>query len=221
MINHLSEYLLIKPGGKLLFLSGGFSKEKIEKDATDSITKLLPMQCRVDPEATFKDILLLVQSKIDFFDELIGLYCREFVKEGLSQDIPREPGTYLELYWRADNSMGVVEGLDYPSVHEVIGEERDSSRALSFVPSYQFSPLPVRLNHEAKLYQWVSGKEAGSPPKLHCEEHTLTLGFTLFQILYGIFWEMSFFSHPSNREQKAAEILGREGAFDDETTDPK
>jgi len=135
------------------------------------------------------DILLLMESKIDFFGEILGLHCREFVKEGLSQNVPREAGSYLEVHWRADNSMGMIEGLDYPSFHEVIGE---STRALSFVPTYEFSSLPVVLNYDAKLYQW-NFTNKGSPT---CEEHTLILGFTLFQLLYGIFWELSFFSPP-------------------------
>jgi hypothetical protein len=108
--------------------------------------------------------------------------------------------------------MGVVEGLEFPLIHEVIGEHRDSTRALSFVPTYQFSSLPVKLNHNASIYMW----EFSSPPK--CQDLAITMGFTLFQILYGIFWELSFFSHPSNREQRAEEILGPVEENTDETT---
>lgn len=204
MIEHLTEYLLIKPGGRLLFLSGGMAEDVLEKDVTDKITRLLPMQCRLDPQTTLRDILLLVKSKIEFFEELIGHHCQEFVEEGLRE--PAEPpqnNAYLEIYWTADNSMGILEGLEFPLIHEVVGENRDSTRALSFIPTYQFSSLPVKLNHQARIYLWG----ITSPPE--CEERIISTGFTLYQILYGIFWELSFFSHPSNREQRAEEILGR------------
>jgi len=210
MIDHLTEYLLIKSGGRLFFMSGGCAKDKIEKDVTDSITRLLPMQCRIDSQATFKDILLLVRSKLDFFEDLIGHHCREFVEEGLSREPEPTPHSdaYLEVYWTADNSMGILEGLEFPLIHEVIGENRESPRALGFIPAYQFSFLPVRLDHNAKIYLWGTT----TPPE--CEERSILTGFTLFQILYGIFWELSFFAHPSNREQRAKEILGR-GDFDE------
>lgn len=213
MIDHLPEYLLLKPGGRVLFINGGTAKDTFEVDVTDKITRLLPMQCRIDPQTTLRDILLLVRSKIDFFDEVIGHHCREFVEEGLREPaVPPQSNAYLEVYWRADNSMGVVEGLEFPLIHEVIGEHRDSTRALSFVPTYQFSSLPVKLNHNASIYMW----EFSSPPK--CQDLAITMGFTLFQILYGIFWELSFFSHPSNREQRAEEILGPVEENTDETT---
>lgn len=205
MIDHLTEYLLIKPGGRLFFMSGGMATETFEKDVTASITRVLPMQCRIDPQVTLRDIFLLLQPKIAFFEDLIGHHCGEFVEEGLSITLPDppQPNTYLEIYWTADNSMGVLEGLEFPLIHEVVGENRDSTRALGFIPTYEYSSLPVRLNHDARIYLW----QMTSPPT--CEDRTFPIGFTLFQILYGIFWELSFFSHPSNREQKAEEILGQ------------
>lgn len=204
MIDHLTEYLLIKPGGRLFFMSGGMADEIFEKDVTDSITRVLPMQCRIDPQATLRDVLLLVKSKIDFFEDLIGHHCSEFVEEGLKEGCPPEPNAYLEIYWTADNSMGVLEGLEFPLIHEVVGENRDYTRCLGFVPTHQFSSLPIRLNHNAKVHIWQM-----SATPLTCVDHTFPVGFTLFQLLYGIFWELSFFSHPSNREQRAEEILGR------------
>lgn len=216
MIDHLSEYLAVLPGGRLVMKNGGWSKESFEKDATQQFTRLLPMQCRFEDGATLKDLFLILRPQKQVLEEIVGLHCGEFLDEAFEQDLPPEPNSRIELYWRADDSMGIVEGLDFPGLHEIVGsgdahDEGTSTRCLGFVPTYKFANLPVRLNHNARFYQWKL------EPKPHCDALRFKMGFTLFQVIYGIFWELSFFAHPSNRDQRSDEIMGEINERTDES----
>lgn len=216
MIEHLKEYLLLKPGGRLFLMNGGCSKEPVEQDVTEFVTRVLSLQCRVAPGTTLRDFLLLLKAtktSLDFFDRIIGQHCREFVEEGLSQTVSVDPDAVFEFYWHADDSMGIVEGLEFPSCHELVGQNRDSARALSFVPLYEVASLPVILNHKVNLFLWGE-----APRSEDCKTHTFLMGFTLYQLIYGLFWELSFFSHPSNREQRADEIFGSDQEGNNEAT---
>jgi hypothetical protein len=181
--------------------SGGMSKNSFEEDATASFMRLLPMQCRFADGTTLRDLFLLLQPKGPQLEEILGHHCQEFIEEGLSRPKDSSPKeTVLELHWIADNSMGVLEGLEHPQFDEILAENTEtpvSTRVLGCLPTYQFVDTPLRLKHAAQIWMWE---------KLECSEIKVNMGFTLFQILYGIFWELSFWAHPSVRDEKLKEI---------------
>jgi hypothetical protein len=66
-------------------------------------------------------------------------------------------------------------------------------------PVYELSGLPVKLNDEFVIY---NGKDFACKNPLFSS----TKGFTLLDILHGIFWELSFFGSTADREKMATNL---------------
>src|SRR4051812_23831174 len=104
----MSDTLVIRPGGKLIKISGDLdSQSYAEKDVTELALQKLWEPCLIAEGVVLRDVFLLLNSKLEAFDSVITYWCKEIVTEGLSNpvqlpedDREEEKIEYLELYWR-------------------------------------------------------------------------------------------------------------------------
>lgn len=169
----------------------------------------------VDYEFTLRDVInSVVNSKVPlvFLKEM--LHCNHLEEYQIEMKSKRFKGDanieYLEVYWLGhrdeltDNSFwhfhGVgPEGFVLDSEHHSL-EELDKLRekgyrqnwAIEFSPMYELANYPIKVSKEMMIDDWskdnIDDKKIDFKPSI-----------TLIELLYTIFWEISFFGNPTKR----------------------
>lgn len=172
-------------------------------------------ECQIDEDVTLEDIFKIVDKNIDFWEFIIGNYCKEIINEGLlKKDKDYDTNIhYLELYWSAEEVCGKLEMPDFMSFHGVGSKETNltseltpgintkselDNYAIEMTPTYELVKCEVIVNETFNIIEFEDS-----------EVKTLYSSFlspTLFQIMYGIFWELSFFGSPQEKDNKAKEL---------------
>ena len=222
------EKLVLKKDGKLIKTEWVYDNEKeegsyVDSDVTDKGFFHLQDECTLDSDVTLKDIFLLLNSELDLYDSVLRIWTKELVKEGLSGSPIKETEIeYLELYYHLEynrieeNQPFRLDGLKHPDFHgvgKILEEDHDFCKkgeripySLSFQSTLNLIDLPVKLRHEVEVYEDDYTQKTYKPPTpLIKFSH---VPYTLFNILYGIMWELSFFGAPEARDEKGQEILG-------------
>jgi len=226
--------LRISSGGKLLADEWIYNEEtkrgRMERgvDVTDKALFHLTQECSIEDDVVFKDILMLLES-MDIYPFLSPLFThgpwlKGLVDEGLIPNLfdTEAPVDKIIIGW----SCALQDDLyDDRSVLEscvnVYGVRNDSDEtyALDFTPLYELADCKVILDDKVDIHDERKvtmeprrkyldslsdeerGKESYYP--IMTETHK---SFTLFEILYGLFWEFSFHGGPENREEKLEEL---------------
>jgi hypothetical protein len=217
------ECLQIVKGGKLLQTHWFYDEEKgkgayITREITENAIRYLFENCELADNVILKDILLLLDSRLDLFDYVLGNWCGDYVREGLDK-----PGKtylkgdtdeieYLELYktYNIDSKNNSISGNERPELHgvgfpfqkdeEVYGLKYKKGERIAFSVCfskiYNLVNIPVKLNPELILNIENDSNYDGKiiPYK--------GIGFTLGDILNGIIWEISFHGSPNDRDSK-------------------
>lgn len=196
------EGLQLVSGGRLLRTKWATeTKSYLTTDVTENAPCYLFAVCEVAEDVILRDIFLLLQKHLEFYQNAIGHHVAEFVGEGLppSPPNPDYEGATLELSWR----------LEYdPQEKKLHGNLRPECQCVSKAGEYSsismssaldIAPLPIRLNH-------------GFPIVVHHKEKSEThdfaeAEFTLGQILEAIFWELSWFGGPKGKQEFEAKIM--------------
>lgn len=221
------EKLVLKKDGKLIETKWFYNKEKdegsyIDSDVTDKGFFHLEDECTLDSDVTLKDVFLLLNTELDLYDSVVRNWCKELVTEGLSGSPKKDSDIdYLELYYHLeysrfdkDDTFSLL-GLKRPDFHgigKVLEEDQDFCKkgeripySLSFQSTTTLIDLPLKLKHSVEVYEDDFSKKSVNPaPTLIKFDH---IPFTLFDILYGIVWELSFYGPPERRDEKGQEIL--------------
>ncbi len=199
--------LVIKKGGIVEYTRWDADQKPpryVTKDVTDKANRFLFRQAYLEEDVTLRDIFLILQRHLDFYDELLGNWCKDIVAEAFSKDqeeIDKDSDIeYLELYWllTEDKENVSLEGYQLPSFH---GHGTEGSYGVSLTPAYQLLDCPLKLRQEIYVYNDICS--VAEPPRSY-QNATYTLG----DILYVIIWELSFFGSPSMRDKKAEVLLG-------------
>jgi len=195
--------LTIKKDGKLIYSFWNYDKKEkrggyIEKDATNFAHTLLFETCSIDEGVTLRDIFKLVNSNMSTLESVINNYCKEYVEVGLEAPFHKdEKLTSLELFWHIDlvDSSRLI-GNTIPWFHGLSTEAngRVGQYALDLCSVDKIVDLPIKLSTKFAL---VPDDYSKTP--IEYGEADFSLG----QILYGIFYELSF--HGSPRQQKEFE----------------
>ena len=208
---------------------------KITKDLKfDFEDLMLPVD--FDTEFTLRDLLRAsVNSELPV--ALLGVvlhcpYIAEYWEEAESK--PFEPDAeekdidYLEIYWwgtkstyegkREDGHTWSLHGLgkegeipddlrEYSTEEQVAKMEADGYRqayAVSFTPLYKLADYPLRLKPVLSItdYDTPIGEDS---------EITIDMipSITLIELLYGVFWELSFLGSPQERDEKGDDLKQR------------
>jgi hypothetical protein len=209
------EGLTIKKGG-IVERTRWDSKLKkpayVTTDVTDRAHQFLFEQVTLAEDVTLRDIFLILQRRLEFYDELLGNWCKEIVTEAFSisedqqQSFTQGGMQYLEVYWMLTESQDEdkvsLSGHHFPAFHGwgTWEDGTEGGYGVEFTPVYQLLDYPVRLNQEMPIYDDIG--RIPKPPRVY-QDATYTLG----HVLYGIIWELSFFGSPTMRDGQREEIF--------------
>lgn len=151
--------------------------------------------CEVEDDVTLRDIFELMNENIDFWEQHIGGYCSVFVNEGLQEcDDPFVDVKSVEVSWSAESIDDNLDAFNVMDFHMV--SDSNETLSMSFAPVNKFSHVPVVVDKRFRIYKdFEIAFDAGN------------LTPSLFQIIYSIFWELSFYGPPENREKEHASLL--------------
>lgn len=167
-------------------------------------------ECEIDDNVTLGDIFLIIKQNMDWWELILEDWSREFVDEALKPVLvtsvdENDPVEYLELYWGVEEWDGEISLPTFMSFHgKGKPDEYDCvNYGVSFTPANELAKLPIKVNTEFVIY-----KSLKKSPFFE-EKYKGVAKPTLFQIIYGIFWELSFYGGPEDRDAQFAELKRR------------
>jgi hypothetical protein len=200
----------------------------IDQDVTKYAIRRLMEPCTLGAGVTLRDVFELINTELEIFDLIIGNWCKEIVTEGLVGEPKKvgfyDPGEieYLTLgYYASYNSIkksnfagfhrpdfggvgwelkeNIYFDWEDPHTGEKEIEHHMGSRiswGVSFTPANELADLPLILEPLMKVYEsdtegsnYMSELFTFKDPE-----------YTLFGIIQGIIWELSFHGSPQDRE---------------------
>lgn len=199
-----------------------WNKEKEDYEDTlikrPSTLQLHGEECEIEDGVTLGDILFIIKRDLDWWDTLLECWVREYVEEGLTISVvspaeEKDPLEYLELYWNIDEWEGEIEIPSFMSFHGIGKpyEYGQTNYGIGFSPVHELAPLPVKINKE-----FIIGETLKEKPFFQ-EKYKANAKPTLFQIIYGIFWELSFHGGPESRNAMFSELTRRVKEVEDGT----
>lgn len=201
-------------------------------DVTDKALGHIREACELEEGVTLKDLFLLIQPDLDVFQVIFQNWIKEYVTYGLNNPgqlagtYDPEEIEYLELYWDLYFDSEALYGHSRPSFHGVGYELRenlywkqDGSEELG-EPQWQqgeripwglmgsnllsYINKPLKLNNKLTIYDDNLDGDPSTYGKVLAEYPNPT--YTLFNIIEGIFWEISFHGGPSESTQFSKEL---------------
>lgn len=220
------ENLEIKKGGRLVKTEWVFDEEAEqgsykEKDVTDFSFRHLFDLCSLEDGVTLKDVFLLVSREAGLYDLIIGNWLKDYMSEAFNEKekepIQDQEIDFLELYWTPSlqklEGRESLQGSAFPCLHglgPVLQNEQDGFKAgsripysLSFMPLGTLLDLPLKIKKDTELWsEDFDSRKLKDKKILDIKEWPMTLG----QIVYGIFWELSFYGSPKDRDQQGQKL---------------
>lgn len=213
----------IQKGGKLIEFDWNGDKQKyIKKDITKLAIAFLFNPCSFEKGSTLRDVFLLLDTNLKMFHVILGNWCDTVVKEGLKplpKNYKETEIEYIELSYNkqleVENKVKKLDGMGFPELHGIgfvqktnryalksqgayleckAGKRMSFSIALS--PPNELSLLPIKLNKTFKIFN-----------DFKCIEKYEDNQFTLGQILYGIFWELTFYGPPKKSSKVREDLI--------------
>lgn len=233
-MSHRYNNLRIIEGGKLLADEWNYDNEKQQghveagTDITDKAMYYMNEECELEDGLKFKDIMLLIKN-IDKYDSLSplftgGLWLKDLIDDGLSENNDFEKPIDTMYVYRAaslnddDYNTNNDYLTSYVSVDGKLNND-DITYALDFIPLYELSDAYIVLNKEFlliderqksnenwKKYLNSLSDEERKKETLYPKILETKKDFSLFDILHGIFWELSFHGGPKNKKDRANEL---------------
>jgi len=196
------ETLQITKKGKLYrYRWNSKTRKYTKRNVTNESFAHLMEPCELAEGVTLKDIFLLIKNNIDVYGAIIGNWVEEYIEEGLSKR-KAEPSDlkYLQLKWEVEaTTEGKYKSSPisfFPHFNGIgPGEDgEETSWAIEFCDTKTLIDVPVILSKEMTFTEegasWKDSKtKIYENPK-----------YSLFQILYGIIWELSFLGAPESRD---------------------
>lgn len=211
--------LYVLPGGILLKVEWYYDEEKeegyfIEKDMTNISYTQLFEKCRFKPDVTLKDILSIVSEQQDIYQTIIP-YCHySFIEEAFKDEKPytgeygKDEIEYLQISKKYDEPLDDDDrGEFYTDITGIGFELKENyedfywqkgqriSWGIDFVPVNELVNLPIKINNEI-IHQYYDEKNRKVKTK-----DILKVDLTWGEIVYGIFYELSFYGDPENRDE--------------------
>lgn len=194
---------------------GRYYYEILEHSLLPHLMKIV----RLHPDCTLASILHTVRTFQHELEPIVGNWMNQFLIEAFepvpSEHIPSstERLDQLELYYAASATNDTYHGLTYPSLH-ALGESfvdydgtpldpntsRPEQFSISFTPINQLIHLPIHFR--PTMYFEIS-----HPMALSNQIALPSPATTILQVVYGIFWELSFYGPPEKRDQIGAQLL--------------
>lgn len=193
--------LTIHPKGKLILSFYNYKTHKtVTKDVTKKAYSFLFYDCEIAQGVVLKDIFLLMAKNIKKFDEILGYWTAEFVKEGLSKGKKEAEIDKLEIYWNLFKDFSNhknIDGFSSPNFHGLRGKK---GIALDFSRACDIAHLPVVLKKKINVQNQSKDKSIDSFSNY---SHPYTLGHILNSIVY----ELSFHGNPEKRDASTKKMI--------------
>lgn len=214
-MNGLYSNVRIARGGKLLADRWDYNRDtgkgEMIRDINirNQLTHSLHKRCSIDEGVVLEDILLL----LDFADEYLALSpvltgagnLEAYVLEGLKYTDERSEIEQINIGWKChiqeslyyEGQSVVEEGV------EAYGKANSETYALEFTPVNKIAHCKVELDRRFTIK----------------ENDTFVVSsykdFTLYDILRGLFWELSFHGSPKQRDGQMEELYRRIDEIDE------
>lgn len=213
-----TEFFINKKGQLIRYKFNDKKSIYTRHNYTNKMMNFLHYPCSIEDGATLKSIFKLMYSKIDLLDGMIGNWAKEYVQEGLKLTKGNhlinsdDDMNFLELYWFVSNQKSwdylkndycdsndeETVGFNFPNFHGVgvctkndsfykIGERIDYSLSLS--PVSELINYPIKIDTKYTIFDDLSQTVVYSSHKQ----------VTLFEIFYGIIYELSFHGNPASK----------------------
>jgi hypothetical protein len=200
--------LILKKGGKLVGHKDG---EKRMRDRTKAAPSHLFDHCELADDVTLRDVFLLLNRHLKFFDLVFGNWFK--------RDPKTDDTDFVELYCDiAEHDYGKkypastsgFRHLFFDGVGELKKDFEDGSAkkkgdtirfAIELTEPWKLMPYPIILRKTIEIRRELSKKNEVVATFRNPE-------FTLGDILYGIIWELSFYG-PPEKAQKFAQSLNQ------------
>jgi hypothetical protein len=189
---------------KVHITKGGFQALKWDSDVRQYVEDKIPSglhvlrcACHIDSGVTLSDIFHAVEQDPDLvrlLEQWSWCDLEAFHSEARKPANEASDLSYIEIakYFEWDESEAQetidVSGIGHPDENGV------THYGLDFTPVNQLVHLPVRLRPEMEIHK--DHKKLGEAP---CT-------FTVLDILGEIYWEISFYGSPENRDRESAEL---------------
>ncbi len=201
----------VRIDGPKAFVRNREGKDKSFREI-DSLASNLGSTIEISPETTLGDLFNLLRKHAQIFsvvfaDQLgnhsLDIYLDSAAKESHSEE--ERDIEYLEVSWASEVDIykGTREGYLLPDFHG-IGKDENGNRQFygtSFIRLEDLAKYPLRLNKKTNVM-------VNDLDNTKCDIDNFDFGeveFTVYDVLSGIFNEISFFGDP--RSGKAAKIL--------------
>lgn len=192
----MSEGVRITKEGLKSFKWDSTIREYVEEEVESYIPKLRN-SCRLDLGVTLGDIFNAVEQHSDL-KAFIGMYswCNmdAFHKEAKHSPLHKSNLEYLEIsrYFEDGSTWDHFTGFGKPEKPED-GTEL-ICYGIGFTPASEMVHLEVRLNPKCSIQ------------KDYKEVDTTEAWYSLLEVLDAVYWEISFYGNPEDRDQKGAEL---------------
>lgn len=203
---------------------GGILTQLRKKKETDISSKLLLHfhdACEFEDGLTLKDVFTLTKPFATVLSPALTHspdWMLEIIEEGLSPTENKSNLSCLKLEWMASLTSYSKKETPYLQVDtNFVGlgpipaddklyenwPDKNVDYAIDMTPANQLAHLPITLN---EYFDLRDEREGYNPSAVIAK---VRKEFTLFDILFGIFWELSFFGSPVNRDKEKKEIERR------------
>lgn len=216
----------IVKGGRLLVDIYDIDNDHVVKgsDQTKRLTCFFNYECSVDNNVTFGDLLRLMQS-YDNIEELSmaltsnSAYLTHIIAEGFSDKPENEDIKKIIVGWRGELN-------DYDNDNEleiytnIIGKKDNDyeNYCLSLCPINEIVNAKIEINNKLELIDWREDAIKQNREKMKnvpIEQRKLPVFLkaqkimTLYDILSGLFWELTFHGVGENKKNVLSELNER------------
>lgn len=198
--------LILCSGGHLYFQKWKYDNDKhegsyVHEEVTSFAYRFLFEPCALMPDVILKDVFLLVKHNCELFHMILGNWCKEYTKQALTSfNDPRKTPELkaVEIYKTICVEDNETSGLHKAEFHGIGVDEENPYWSLMLSAVEDLVHLPLQLCQKVPCYM-----TSDIEPSYILENVSYTLG----EILYAIFWELSFCGSPEESRARKEEIL--------------
>ena len=189
MRNFPYEYLYVNKDGDCFYKR--YSERKVECNINPYTIGSTPVI--FDKNATVESLFKLVEKNPMI--KVILPYADDFIKESKTEKKVNNVNGNLNFYWYGEDVDLKYFNIAYPKM-EVEGiDENNEAFGIDFLSTSDIKDLKLTFDCNVVIYK------DNKPIK------TIYTHPTLFHVLYGLFWELSFYGKPEDRDAKSKELL--------------
>lgn len=183
-----SEYFYIDKDGNTFYKR--YKEKKVSRGIDQYTLASTPVVFGKD--VTINTIYDLVRKNVIL--RSICFYAKEFLRESLAHSKYKTKGNIV-FCWEDLDINETYPMTNYPKM-EVYGQsDEGESFGIEFLGANDIKDLGIIIDTKQKVVDGVTTL------------NTVDLYPTLFQVVYGLFWELSFFGDPKSRKKEAKNIF--------------